>query len=269
VSEPARFWVGLDGGEVETLAPGSGSAAVFTRAYEPGRNQDAMMVAELGDGRALLAVADGAGGLPSGDRAAELAVRGVARSVRNALDDGQSVRAGVLEGFDRANAAIQELASGAASTLVVVELDGGTIRTYHAGDSAALVTGQRGKLKLVTIMHSPVGYAVEAGYLSESEAMHHDERHLVSNMLGTADMRIEIGPALELATRDTVVLGSDGLFDNLELDEIARAVRAGGLARAAGELAACVDRRMHAPRESQPSKPDDVAFLLYRAARSA
>ncbi|MHC4422347.1 MAG: PP2C family protein-serine/threonine phosphatase, partial [Planctomycetota bacterium] len=64
--------------------------------------------------------------------------------------------------------------------------------------------------------------------------------------------------------RDTLVLGSDGLFDNLHLEEITEYVRKGPLARAAESLAAACRRRMCEPRADHPSKPDDLTFLLYR-----
>ena len=78
-----------------------------------------------------------------------------------------------------------------------------------------LAIGQKGKIKLQTISHSPVGLAVESGHLDESEAMHHEQRHVVSNVVGDQTMRIEVGAKLMLAPRDTVLLSTDGLFDNL------------------------------------------------------
>jgi len=134
------------------------------------------------------------------------------------------------------------------------------------GDSAILVVGQRGKLKLQTLSHSPVGYAVESGLLDADEALHHEERHIVSNMVGAPDMRIEVGSALALAPRDTVLLATDGLMDNLGLAEIVEIVRRGPLERAARRLAELCDERMRRPLEGQPSKPDDVTFVLFRRA---
>jgi serine/threonine protein phosphatase PrpC len=83
-------------------------------------------------------------------------------------------------------------------------------------------------------------------------------------MLGTAGMRIEVGPSVELALHDTLLLGSDGLFDNLLPGEIANAIRKGSLTRASQELAERCSQRMHAPTADQPSKPDDLTFLLFR-----
>ncbi len=62
----------------------------------------------------------------------------------------------------------------------------GALRPYHVGDSTNLLTGQRGKLEFAMISHSPTGYAMEAGVLGEEEALVHEDRHDVSNLLGAA-----------------------------------------------------------------------------------
>ena len=109
-----------------------------------------------------------------------------------------------------------------------------------------------------------MGYAVEAGWLPEDEALHHEDLHIVSNMVGSPEMRIEIGPTLSLRPRDTVLIASDGLFDNLPSQEVAELVRKGPLPEVAARLAAWCDQRMRAPEPGQPSKPDDLTFVLYR-----
>ncbi len=87
-----------------------------------------------------------------------------------------------------------------------------SLRCYHVGDSELLAVGQRGRIKQRVVPHSPTGFAVEAGLLDEDEAVRHDQRHVLFNVIGSLDMRVEVGPALELAARDTVLLASDGLI---------------------------------------------------------
>jgi serine/threonine protein phosphatase PrpC len=129
------------------------------------------------------------------------------------------------------------------------------------------VTGQRGRIKWQTIPHSPVGYAVEAGLLDAGEALHHEDLHIVSNLLGAKEMRIELGATLTLARRDTVVLASDGLSDNLHLGEIVERLRMGPLIRSADAVAELGRKRMQAPSEGSPSKPDDLTFIALRRRR--
>jgi serine/threonine protein phosphatase PrpC len=142
----------------------------------------------------------------------------------------------------------------------------GRIRSYHVGDSELMSVGQRGRIKLRVTPHSPTGFAVEAGLLDEDEAVEHDARHLLFNVIGAPDMRIEIGTPVKLGGYDTVLLSSDGLLDNLYLDEIVGIIRAGSLRRAADALVKLARDRMAGTSEG-PSKPDDLTVILYRLPR--
>jgi len=236
------------------------------RPERDGPNEDAIAVIAVDERRGVVAVADGFGGQPAGDQASRLALQSLCASIARSAGDGDDLRAGMLNGFEEANAAVMGLGVGAATTLTAVEIADHTARVYHVGDSVALVFGQRGKIKYQTIPHSPVGYAVEAGWLGEEEAMHHDERHVVSNVVGSGEMRIDVGPTLQLAARDTLVLGSDGLFDNLHMSEIIERARAGPLDDTMRELVALATARMIDPKPDAPSKPDDLSIVLARLA---
>jgi serine/threonine protein phosphatase PrpC len=77
-------------------------------------------------------------------------------------------------------------------------------------------------------------------------------------------MRIEIGPPIEMAPRDTLLIASDGLFDNLLPDEIIEAVRTGPLEDAIGGLIETAQQRMAAQQGNAPCKPDDLTVIAYR-----
>jgi serine/threonine protein phosphatase PrpC len=234
---------------------------------KPGRdgpNEDAAALICLGDAATVVVLSDGAGGHPDGARAATLAVQAVCDSVAQLGSDTENLRGAIINGFESADRAIAALGTGAAATLAAVEIRGETMRAYHAGDSMVLVTGQRGKVKWLNIPHSPVGYAVEAGVLDRGEALHHEDLHLVSNLLGGQDLRIELGASVGLALRDTIVVASDGLSDNLHLDEIIELVRKGPLERAVASLAELGRARMKTPEQGCPSKPDDLTLIAIR-----
>jgi len=242
----------------------SGLRAGVLSMRKPGRdgpNEDAAALICLGHAAIVAVLSDGAGGHPGGAEAAGLAVRAVCDAVANLGDDPTELRSAIINGFESADRAIAGLGTGAAATLAAVEIQGSRMRAYHAGDSMVLVTGQRGRIKWLTIPHSPVGYAVEAGLIDRSDALHHEDLHLVSNLLGGQDMRIELGATLSLAPRDRVVVASDGLSDNLQLGEIVEAVRKGPLDRAVDTLGALGRTRMEAPAEGAPSKPDDLTLI--------
>lgn len=254
----------MSGVECETL--GVGEVALFSAPCpeREGPNQDAAALLPFGPDAAVLVVADGMGGGRSGERAAGLAVQAVWNSLLEGRREGWKLRTALLNGIERANQEVCDLAIGAATTLAAVEIQQGRVRPYHVGDSLILLVGQRGKVKLETVSHSPVGFAVEAGVLDASDAMHHEDRHLVSNLIGSGDMRIEVGSEREIAPRDTLVLASDGLSDNLTTHEITERVRRGPLVDAAEALASTARRRMYAPAEDEPSKPDDLTLLAFR-----
>ncbi|MCB1749175.1 MAG: protein phosphatase 2C domain-containing protein [Gammaproteobacteria bacterium] len=251
-----------------TIAACGFDVAMLTRAC-PGReqaNQDGVLLLAYGDDTLIAAVADGAGGYPDGDAASGAALAALHDACL--ADTSLAPRAAILNGFEAAHAAIKTRGAGGATTLVAVELNGTTLRTYHAGDSGVLVVGQRGRVKLQSVFHSPTGYLVEAGLLDEAEALHHEHRHMVSNLLGMEPMSVEIGSPLELAARDTVVIASDGLYDNLYVDEIVETARKGPLGACCSALAATAARRMHGEADSDaPSKPDDLSVIVLRRAR--
>jgi serine/threonine protein phosphatase PrpC len=246
--------------------PVAGGIAVVHSSRAPGKstpNEDAAAVIPVNEDAAVLAVADGLGGARGGERAAALAIHCLADALARTPSQ-DSLRGAILDAFEVANEAVLGLGVGAATTLSVVEVAGRAVRPYHAGDSSILVVGQRGRVKLQTVPHSPVGFALEAGLIDEEAALHHEERHVVSNVLGSADMRIEVGSELLLASRDTVLLASDGLLDNLHAEEIVERVRKGALEQAALALARDAIRRMTEPTPGEPSKPDDLSFVAFR-----
>jgi protein phosphatase len=228
-------------------------------------NEDSAAIIQLGDDSLVLAVADGVGGSAAGREASNAAVRTLSRVLAKLPEETPQLRPAILDAVDQANQAVLGLARGAATTLVVAQLDAKRLQSYHVGDSELLTVGQRGRIKQRVVPHSPTGFAVEAGLLDEDEAVQHDQRHVLFNVIGSSDMRVEVGPALQLAPRDTVLLASDGLFDNLYIDEIVDTIRSGPLVAAADRLVERVQSRMKGSNNGgQPCKPDDLTVVLFR-----
>jgi serine/threonine protein phosphatase PrpC len=148
--------------------------------------------------------------------------------------------------------------------MTVVTVEGHIARNYQIGDSEAMIVGQRGRIRLQTMAHSPTGFAVEAGFLDQREALLHEERHLVSNFMGTTDMRIDVGAETKLQAKDTILLASDGLTDNVHSHEITDLIRKGPLSSAVESMISLARRRMTVETMHQPSKPDDLSVILFR-----
>jgi len=244
---------------------GSGVAFVFSRRApdKTTANEDAAGFWEIEAGTCVLAVADGIGGGPGGGEAAAIAIRAIGEGVRDPKDP-DSLRAGILDGFEEANRIVLAQGIGAGTTLVVAEIREGSMRTYHAGDSGAIRVGGRGRIRSETIHHSPVGYGVASGLLDQAESHHHEERHLLFNCIGSREMRVEIGAPARMAPRDTLLLASDGVLDNVRRDELVEMIRLGPLGQAAGALLARVSATMAGEDPELPAHPDDATALLFR-----
>ena len=262
----------LDGAfepDMQDAQVGGGSMVAYT-ARAPDKdteNEDTVAVIPYGPEAAVLVVADGAGGLPAGKRASMTAISSLVESLAVAMSETMLLRTAILNGIEAANEAVISLANGSATTFTVVTIEGTLARSYQIGDSEAMIVGQRGRVRLQTTAHSPTGFAVEAGFLDEREALHHAERHLVSNFLGTVDMRIDVGAPVEMQTRDTVLLASDGLTDNVHVDEIIEFIRKGPLDVAANAVVDLAGKRMASNNLRDPSKPDDLSLILFRKPR--
>jgi serine/threonine protein phosphatase PrpC len=207
-------------------------------------------------------VCDGLGGLPDGDQASRLAVESVRKSLARAKP-GVSLRTSILDGIESANQKLLKDCEGA-TTLAAIEIGGVLARPYHVGDSVVLHLSANGKMKWHSISHSPVGYAMASGILTEETAIRHMDRHLVSNMVGAEDMCIEIGPKLALAKGDVLLIASDGLCDNLLTPEISEAVRRGGVEKIMDMLSTVTLDRMESAKPGKPHKPDDCSIVLFQ-----
>jgi serine/threonine protein phosphatase PrpC len=252
--------------ELQTADLGGGSLIAFT-APAPDKkteNEDSVAAIPYGPGAAILVVADGAGGLPAGRKASQTAIASLQSSLSAAMHETMLLRTAILNGIDAANNAVLALGNGSATTMTVITIEGLTARSYQIGDSEAMIVGQRGHIRLQTMAHSPTGFAVEAGFLDQRAALLHEERHLVSNFIGTADMRIDVGAEIKLQARDTILLASDGLTDNVHLHEIVDMIRKGSLDTAMQSMITLAGRRMSVETMHQPSKPDDLSVILFR-----
>ena len=237
--------------------------------YKATGNEDGALICWPSPDALVLAVADGVGGLPGGDNASSIALRTLRDALRVGIASGAGLRESILSGLERANRTVIREGNGSATTIAVVEVAAGRLRSYHVGDAGVLVFGGRGRVRLQTISHSPVGYALEAGVMDEEEALGHADRHLVSNVVGDRNMHVGMSYPIRLRPMDTVLLASDGLFDNAYTEELVERLRKGPLHEATSELFAECRARMESPVEGLPSKPDDLTLIACRPGRPA
>ena len=182
-------------------------------------NEDAIVSSDR-----LAVVADGMGGHPGGEIAANIAA-----SVTLAVFTGRSLDE--LEAAVRAaNWAIRERASaspgldGMGTTICAAGLlADGHVALLNIGDSRAYLWHD-GALSRLTRDHSITAELIERGELGEDEAPQHPHYGVLTRALGVGpDVEIDRS-TLAIEEGDRLILCSDGLFNELSDEEIASSI---------------------------------------------
>lgn len=228
-------------------------------------NEDSLGFYEVNKNILVLYVADGAGGHPKGEDASRLALECLETSLAKYKDKSESnLRFSILNGIEKGNELLLSNGVGSKTTLTVCSIDNDKVRSYQVGDSGLIVCGQKGKFKYKTISHSPVGYGVEAGLITEDEALTHPNLNEVDNIMGEADMRMDIGPEVAMQSKDTIVIASDGLLDNFSTEQIIEKVRCGQLKETAEQIVQYFREKLKSDPDGTKVKYDDLSFILCR-----
>ena len=213
-------------------------------------NEDAFVVADLTSGNAtlqpevrthisgekgsLFMVADGMGGAAAGEIASAMAVEVVIGELRRIWMEGSSTSP---EEFARslrratasANVSINAFATshpeyrGMGTTATIAGLLGDTLYVAQVGDSRAYII-RDGVAKQITKDQSLMQKLIEAGELTEEEALQSDRRNIILQALGP-DVNVKVDLTHQSIRRgDVLVLCSDGLSGQVTRDEIAQVV---------------------------------------------
>ena len=184
-------------------------------------NQDSLLATT-----GLYVVADGMGGHRGGEVASAIAVDTMAETETPA-----TVRA-VVEAVEAANRAIFDRSSAEAElhgmgttlcALALVRTESGRegLAVVNVGDSRVYRHAD-GLLEQVTEDHSMVEQMVRDGLLTPAEAETHPQRNILTRALGI-DPRLSIDVwILPVRSGERFLLCSDGLFNEVEPDAIAR-----------------------------------------------
>lgn len=223
-------------------------------------NEDALGIFTYENGF-ILAIADGAGGHPKGEDAAKLILQNIKRSLGDRKLMRESKRLQIIDAIDQTNRELIASGSGARTTVTICEVFDNGARAYQVGDSTLVICGQKGKLKYRSTSHSPVGYGIEAGLIDDYEALQHPDLHIISNLVGEAGMKIELGPEVALNPNDSIFLASDGIFDNFPPDQIIELIRKGDINVISNSLIEIINKEIYAKNDS---KKDDISFILFK-----
>lgn len=198
-------------------------------------------------------VCDGAGGHPNAADASYLVGETIFQYVRTHKPEEFQI----IEMIEKANDRVIEAFPEAFTTLSLCFLHKNEIRSYSVGDSEIQYINHKAEVLYNNIPHSPVGHAVEAGLLSQEESLDHNERYVVNNLMGDETLRIEACSKFKLSKNDTVIVGSDGIFDNLSHEELSSILSKKNFNSKFKELSEYCLKRDESWR-----KDDDVSFLL-------
>lgn len=208
--------------------------SIFQESSSGGRrqNQDRMGYCFTRDSL-LLVLADGMGGHPRGEVAAQLAVQAAGALFQQQArpivpDPVEFLRRAFLAGHRDILRfqSLHALREAPRTTLAACVIQQGRAWWAHAGDSRCYWI-REGAMRSRTRDHSRVEQLVGLGLLEPAQAEQHPERHLVSNCLGgNADPRVDIGGGVALDSGDVVLLCSDGVWS--AIPEHALCGRTGG-----------------------------------------
>ncbi|MGH3731904.1 MAG: protein phosphatase 2C domain-containing protein [Acidimicrobiales bacterium] len=185
-------------------------------------NQDALFADD-----SLAIIADGMGGHAAGEVAAAMSIDIVRRRFR----ESPNVE-GLVEAIQEANLAVVSDARenpehfGMGTTVIAVgvthDLAGAASPTLvHVGDSRAYQL-RDGALRLLTEDHSVAEEWVRMGRLTPEEAAVHPRRHQLTRGVGVEDTIAIDVTSINAVAGDRILLCSDGLSNELDVDTLSR-----------------------------------------------
>lgn len=174
-------------------------------------------------------VADGMGGLDSGEAASKSAIASVStymyarlsEYIEKEIPTSETILNHMAAAIQNANTIVknkgEELVEEIGTTLTALFLLGNVAYFGHVGDSRAYVIDtKRESIEKVTRDHSLVGKLVEMGELSEEQAKSHPRRNEIYRMLGLRK-EIEVDTFYRIVNKDSIILlMSDGLWEFVE-----------------------------------------------------
>lgn len=218
--------------------------AEFAQASDPGRdpnkqiNEDSCGFSETRFGH-LCVLCDGMGGHYGGQEASRRAVTTIFETI-DRMPEGTPPAQALKAAIEEAARRVYELGGGVdnkvrpGSTVVALLLHDGGLDVAHVGDSRAYII-RSNQIYPLTRDHSMVQGLIDAGYITEEQAIGHPDSNKITRALGmkpTVDVEVRPEP-MELFPGDLLLQASDGLTDLALSPDILAATRQ---ALASGDL---------------------------------
>lgn len=196
-------------------------------------NEDQAVILMNSENEVFLAVCDGMGGSARGDVASEMAIQALSAAFKKKKKHAYFAfdRHWITKVAKYINKKIysfgekmkkkdkEENKNGMGCTMVAVLITGNRMMVANIGDSRAYIL-RNGKLEQLTKDQTYVDYLVKTGKLDEEGAKTHPDRHILTNALGAYNS-LSISVEEKDYAGESVLLCSDGLYNNLDAKEIA------------------------------------------------
>ena len=223
----------------------------FAQASDPGRdpnkqvNEDSCGYAETRFGH-LVVLCDGMGGHYGGREASRTAIATIFEVIDQA-PNGATASAALKAAIEEAGRRVYQLGGppenrGRPGSTVVAMLVGDRgLEVAHVGDSRAYCI-RAGQIYPLTRDHSMVQGMIDAGMLTEAEAIGHPDANKITRALGMrAEVEVEVRPEpMEMFPGDIFLQSSDGLTDLVLgvdiLGSVRQALNSGALPHACNQL---------------------------------
>jgi serine/threonine protein phosphatase PrpC len=179
-------------------------------------NQDRFFLREFSEGAALAAIADGLGGVPAGDRAADLVVETLSQVGALAPGAEESQLADLAIRLDGIVAHAQQSSpglNGMGSTLILVWMKNGRASWAHVGDSRLYLLRNR-RLHQITRDQTLARFLVAEGEITPEQARDHYAREVMNQCLGCGFCDPETD-SFKLVPGDVLLLSTDGLHRSM------------------------------------------------------
>ncbi len=194
-------------------------------------NEDQACALINASGNVLLIVCDGMGGQSKGDLASSLAINTVISSFksRKGFMNRYFAKFWVGNVIREANRCVYEQSKsnpsyeGMGTTLTLLLIIKDTAILGHVGDSRCYFLRNR-EFEQMSEDQTYVGYLLRTKQITEEEALIHPKRHVLMNALGvypSASIDIKSFPYMG----ETVLLCSDGLYNNVPKNDIASVLK--------------------------------------------
>lgn len=187
-------------------------------------NEDACGFYAEGDAHVVVAVADGVSGFEGGEIASRTAIDVTLQAYRESPPSwGPSKR--LYRAAQQANIDIHDRAlivtelRGMSTTLTAVVVDGNTAYCVHVGDSRLYLV-REGEIEQRSQDHTVAAERRRLGLLSAARFKDHPDRSTLTRSLGRELIAAVDRFSFPLASHDTLLVCSDGLYNVLEDDEL-------------------------------------------------